>query len=54
MTKKLKITESQLKMLVENNKKTVQVENVVEPKKEELPQVNEAVDKIKSEFKRYL
>ena len=33
MTKKLKITESQLKMLVENNKKTVQVENVVEPKK---------------------
>ena len=28
--------------------------NVVEPKKEELPQVNEAVEKIKSEFKRYL
>ena len=54
MTKKLKITESQLKMLVENNKKTIQVENVVEPKKEELPQVNEAVETIKSEFKRYL
>jgi hypothetical protein len=54
MIKKLKITESQLKMLVENNKKTVQVENVVESKKEELPQVNETVEKIKSEFKRYL
>jgi hypothetical protein len=54
MAKKLKITESQLKMLVENTKKSVETKDVVTPTKENLPQVNETMEKIKSEFKRYL
>jgi len=49
--KKIKITEEQLKRLVEN--KTKQVNESVEVKEEVKPVINEAVEKIKSDFKRF-
>ena len=67
MGKKFKITEDQLKRLVENKNKIqeddVKVEETVETTEEEtvdLPeeetnenQINEAVEKLKSQFKRF-
>lgn len=56
--KKIKITEDQLKRLVENKTKNIN-ESVEETevkleKTEEKEVVNESVEKIKSEFKRFL
>lgn len=54
---KIKITEEQLKRLVENKNKQV-VESVEEPvkpteeKKEEV--INESIEKVKSNFKRFI
>lgn len=56
--KKIKITEGQLKRLVENNGKNINEsvketeEKVQQTEKKEV--VNESVEKIKSEFKRFL
>jgi hypothetical protein len=54
MAKKIKITESQLKMLVENKKKSTTDNKVMETKQPEVVEINEAVEKIKKSFKRFL
>jgi len=67
MGKKFKITEDQLKRLVENKNKiqeedtnmddpieTTEEETVDLPEEEEENQINEAVEKIKAQFKRFL
>ena len=57
MKKKIVITESQLKKLVESTskeKKSKSVEKLTESKKEKLPQTNESVEKIKADFKRFM
>ena len=51
MATKIRITESQLKNLIKNKKSTKQVEP---SKVEEKPVVNESIQKIKADFKRYL
>jgi hypothetical protein len=63
MGKKFKITEDQLKRLVENKDKfkeepveTTEEETIDLPEEEETEdnQINEAVEKIKSQFKRFM
>lgn len=60
MAKRLKITESQLKMLMENKNNIEKEEKVEEPKvktvaiSEETKKINENLIKIKAEFTRYL
>jgi hypothetical protein len=63
MGKKFKITEDQLKRLVENKDKfqeepveSTEEETIDLPEEEETEdnQINEAVEKIKSQFKRFL
>jgi hypothetical protein len=51
MATKIRITESQLKNLIKNKKSTKQVEP---SKVDEKPVVSESIQKIKSDFKRYL
>ena len=54
MGTKIKITEDQLKRLVANQQIIENKEKVVEVEKtEEVKQINEAVEKIKSDFKRF-
>jgi hypothetical protein len=56
MSKKIKITESQLKTLVENTKKVTEQPKLVEEsvKVEEPKQVNESIEKFRKEFNRFL
>ena len=58
MGKKIKITESQLQRLVENNNKQIDESKeekvVVETKTEETNKINESVNKIKADFKRFM
>ena len=66
MGKKFKITEDQLKRLVENKNKIKEEDTKLDdpietteetldlPEEEEENQINEAVEKIKAQFKRFL
>ena len=53
---KIKITEEQLKRLLENKTKQIaeSVEETIETTEEKKEIVNESVEKIKSEFKRFI
>ena len=58
MSKKIMITESQLLRLVESNKKQIteskEEKVIVETKSEEKTKINESVEKIKADFKRFM
>jgi hypothetical protein len=56
MGKKIRITESQFKMIVDNKQKTIIENKKIEDAKvaKEKKQISETVAKIQSEFRRYL
>ena len=58
MSKKIKITEDQLVRLVQNNNQITESKNeevvVEETKTEEKVEINESVEKIKADFKRFM
>ena len=57
MSKKIRITENQLKSLITNKNRQIveeKTENIKQKVEEATPIVNESIEKIKSDFKRFL